>query len=157
MKTTKPFVSKSFKKITLLVFTLFTCLLAFGQNNQIKDVILVDATQLKNKDKIAQPVLFNKKANEWTIELNQHDVFIFKVIKEIKLEDIPRGYQILPLDSFIDDSISRYEKLNGKKPEPPYFGGTHIETMIYKNLYLKVKDTEERYYKVSIRYEWKIA
>ncbi|MEK6494811.1 hypothetical protein [Myroides odoratimimus] len=61
MKKTKPLVSKSFKNLSILFFTLFTCLLAFGQNNQIKDVILVDATQLKNKDKIAQLVLFNVK------------------------------------------------------------------------------------------------
>ncbi|MCC9043632.1 hypothetical protein LNQ81_13210 [Myroides sp. M-43] len=49
MKKRTLHVSKNFKNLSVLFFSFFTCLLAFGQNNQIKDVILVDATQLENK------------------------------------------------------------------------------------------------------------
>ncbi|MGL4582256.1 MAG: hypothetical protein ACRCVU_04655 [Flavobacterium sp.] len=156
MKKTKPIVSKSFIKVSILFFTLFTCLISFSQKKNINDVILVDATQLKIDPDITKPIVFNEDTNEWSIEPNKNDIFIFKVIKETNLKNIPRGYKTLPLNSFIDDSISRYEKLNGKKPELPYFGGTHIETMIYKNLYLKIKDTQEHYYKVSIKYNHQI-
>lgn len=157
MKKTKLIVRNSLKTTTLLIITLFSCLISFGQKKHIKDIIIVDATNLINEKNIAQPIIFNKETNEWTIELNEHDVFIFKVIKEVNLKDIPPVYKYIPLDSFIDDSVSRYERFNGKKPEAPYFGGTHIETMVYKKLYLKIKDTKVRYYKVLIRYEWKIA
>ncbi|KZE82852.1 hypothetical protein AV926_06345 [Myroides marinus] len=157
MKKIKLPVINSLKKPILLIITLFSCILSFSQKKHINDIILVDATQLKNEKNIAQPIVFNKETNEWTIEPNEHDVFIFKVINEVNLEDIPSIYKLIPLDSFIDDSVDRYEKFNGKKPEAPYFGGTHIETMAYKKLYLKVKDNKDRYYKVLIRYEWKIG
>ncbi|MDR0196382.1 MAG: hypothetical protein LBI73_14780 [Myroides sp.] len=156
MKKTKPLVSKNFKKLSILFFTLFSCILSFGQKKHINDIILVDATQLKIDPDITRPIIFSEDTNEWTIEFNKNDIFIFKVIKEINLKDIPSKYQILPLNSFIDDSISRYEKLNGKKPGPPHFGGTHIETMVYKNLYLKINHTQEHYYKVSVKYKHQI-
>ncbi|SHM54027.1 hypothetical protein SAMN05444275_11533 [Myroides odoratimimus subsp. xuanwuensis] len=43
-----------------------------------------------------------------------------------------------------------------KKTGSLYFWGIHIETMVYKKLYLKINDTQEHYYKVSIKYKHQI-
>ena len=151
-KIRKP-VNNNFKKIIISVCILFISIKSYTQNNIINEVIIIDSTHLTDN---FESISFNSETKEWTIQPNKHDVFIFKLIRKVNLEDIPTKHKTVPINSFIDDSIYRYEKIYGKKPEPPYFGGTHIETMYYKNLYLKILNSTENYYKVSIRYIWQI-
>lgn len=138
----------------LSIFLLFLCITTYAQNNIIKDVIIIDATQDVDNFEEFQ---FDDQLNQWTIHPNENDIFEFKVLKEVSFQDIVSNHKVIPIQSFIDDSSDKYELVYGKRPEPPYFAGTHIETMIYRNLYLKVTNLEkEKYYKVTIKYFWKI-
>lgn len=153
MKKLRKPAKNNFKNILISVCILFISFQSYTQNNIINEVIIIDSPDITDNFK---SISFNNEANEWTIEANKNDIFIFKVIRKVNLEDIPIKHKTVPISSFIDDSICRYEKIYGKKPEPPYFGGTHIETMYYKNLYLKILNSTENYYKVSIKYRWRI-
>ena len=153
MEKTRKTAKYNFKNILVSVCILFISFQSYTQNNTINEVIVIDSTHLTDN---FEHISFNKETKEWTIHPNEHDIFIFKVIKEVSLEDIPTKHKTISINSFIDDSTYKYEEIYGKKPGPPYFGGTHIETMFYKNLYLKTLNSKENYYKVSIKYMWKI-
>lgn len=153
MEKTRKTANYNFKNILVSVCIVFISFHSYPQNNTINEVIVIDSTLLTDNP---NSISFNNEAKEWTIEPNKHDIFVFKVLKEVSLEDISTKHKTISINSFIDDSIYRYEEIYGKKPEPPYFGGTHIETMYYKNLYLRILNSKENYYKVSIKYIWRI-